>query len=397
MSTLPLPRHVSLPAVSVRDAAFAEEIEKVASASFHNGNEIEILHDGDSAFPSMLEAINRARRYVFIEFYIFKDDHVGKMFTDSLVGAAHRGVRVKLIYDSCGCRHIGRSFWKRLVSGGVEVRAFHPLNIWRFNEYFHRDHRKILVVDGEVGFTGGMNIGEEYWAQIGGSVSWRDIMVRLRGPAVNDLLVVFRESWVEAGGRWFPLKSYRGSFEGGERKVITLSNASSQRALSLRKAYLLGIHTARESIYIMDPYFVPGRSLLTGLKLAVKRGVDVRLLFPGKSDVRTVKFAVQALYEDLLSCGIRIYEKQGTILHGKTTIIDGYWTIIGSSNLDARSFQFNYECNFGILDEEVSGQMMDAFRRDLLTSREVTLEEWRERSLRQRALERVCSLLGEQL
>ena len=381
----------------MRDEAFAEEIERVASASFHNGNEIEILQNGDAAFPSMLEAIDCARRYVFIEFYIWKDDPVGRRFTDSLVGAVARGVLVKLIYDSCGCRHIGKSFWQRLSRGGVEVRSFHPLNLSKFGEYLHRDHRKILVVDGEVGFTGGMNIGEEYWAQSAGAVSWRDLMVKLSGPAVNDLLVVFRESWIEAGGRWFPLKNYRGSSAGGERQVITLSNASTQRALSLRKAYLLGIHTARESIYTMDPYFVPGRSLLSGLKSAVKRGVDVRLLFPGQSDVRIVKYAGQALYDELLSSGVRIYQKQGTILHGKATVIDGYWTIIGSSNLDARSFQFNYECNFGILDEEVSSQMMDAFRRDLLTSREVTLEEWRKRPLRQKALERVCSLLGEQL
>lgn len=345
----------------------------------------------------MLEAIGRARRYVLIEFYIFKDDPAGKRFTDSLVDAAARGVEVKLIYDSCGCRHIRKSFWQKLTRGGVEVRTFHPLNLSNCREYFHRDHRKILVVDGEEGFTGGMNIGEEYWAQGDGAVSWRDLMVKLKGPAVNDLLIVFRESWVEAGGRWFPLQGYRGSSREGTRRVITLSNASTQRALSLRKAYLLSIHTAQQSINIMDPYFVPGRSLVSGLKSAVKRSVDVRLLLPGRSDVRTVKFAGQALYEELLSAGVRIYEKQGTILHGKATVIDGYWTIVGSSNLDARSFQFNYECNFGILDEEVSGQMVDAFRRDLLTSREITLEEWKKRPLRRKVLERICSLLREQL
>ncbi|MFQ6105018.1 MAG: cardiolipin synthase [Candidatus Glassbacteria bacterium] len=373
------------------------ELEKITSSKFHRGNEIEILQDGDSAFPEMLSAIRGASKYVLIEFYIFRDDPVGKMFTDVLIEVAQRGVEVKLLYDSCGCRKIRKSFWERVSGGGVDVRSFHPLCISKLGQYIHRDHRKILVVDGEVGFTGGMNLGQEYWAMEEGAVSWRDLMVSLRGPAVGDLIEVFRESWVEAGGKWFLLEEYGGSCGGGERRVITLSNASSQRALSLRKAYLLGIHTAQEEIYIMDPYFVPGRSLISGLKSAVRRGVDVRLLLPGKSDVTTVKFASEALYEELLSSGIKIYEKQGTILHGKATIIDGYWTIIGSSNLDPRSFNFNYECNFGILDEEISREMMDAYRRDLLTSREVSLEEWKKRPLIHKALERVCSLLGEQL
>jgi cardiolipin synthase len=397
VSIVPLPSHESLPPASVRDGAFALELEKITSSSFHGGNEIEILQGGDAAFPAMLAAIEKASKYVFIEFYIFRDDPVGIKFTDALIDAARRGIEVRLLYDSCGCRHIRRAFWERVTKEGVEVRSFHPLSIKNLKQYLHRDHRKILVVDGEVGFTGGMNIGEEYWAQMEGVKSWRDLMVSLRGPAVADLLEVFRESWVEAGGKWFLLGQYRGSGNSGERRVITLSNASTQRALSLRKAYLLGIHTAQETINIMDPYFIPGRSLISSLKTAVKRGVDVKLLLPGKSDVTTVKFASEALYEELLTSGVKIYEKQGTILHGKTTIIDGYWTIIGSSNLDSRSFNFNYECNFGILDEEISREMVDAFRRDLLTSREVSLEEWKNRPLSNRVLEKVCCLLGEQL
>ncbi len=382
----------------MRDDVFTLNLESITSLSFHGGNEVRILQNGDIAFPSMLNAIKSAKKYIFMEFYVFSDDPVGRMFTDALIERAQEGVEVKLLYDSCGCRHTKKSFWERVSRGGVDVRAFHPLRISKLKQYLHRDHRKILVIDGEVGFTGGMNIGEEYWAQRQGHLSWRDLMVSVCGPAVTDLLEVFRESWVEAGGKWFLLGDYRRSEAAmGERRVITLSNASSQRALSLRKAYLLGVHTARDTVYIMDPYFVPGRSLISSLKHAVRRGVDVRLLLPGECDVRTVKYASQALYSELLTSGVKIYEKQGTILHGKTTIIDSYYTIIGSSNLDPRSFNFNYECNFGILDEEISREMMDGFRRDLLTSREINLDEWKRRSLKDRTLERVCSLLGEQL
>ncbi len=397
MSTVPVPRHESTPPVSIEDEAFARELEKITACRFHRGNKIEILHDGDQAFPSMIDSIGKARRYIFIEFYIFKDDPVGRMVTDALIQAAQRGIEVKLLYDHCGCRHTKRSFWDRLIHGGVEVRVFHPPALGNIGQYLHRDHRKILVVDGEVGFTGGLNVGEEYWAQDEKRVSWRDLMVKVQGPAVTDLIEAFRESWVEAGGKWFLLKNYRGLGGGDGKRVITLSNASSERALSLRKAYLLGIHTARNSIYIMDPYFVPGRSLISGLKSAVKRGVDVRLLFPGRSDVMTVKFAGQALYGELLASGVKIYEKQDTILHGKATVIDSYWTIIGSSNLDARSFHFNYECNFGILDAGISREMMDAFRKDLLTSRQLNVEDWKRRPFSHHFLEAVCSLLGEQL
>jgi len=397
VNIVPLPSHESLPPVSVREQTFAAELERVTSTSFHSGNEIEILHDGDNAFPAMLNAIRNASKYVFMEFYIFKDDPVGNKFAEALVDVARRGVEVKLLYDSFGCRHTRKSFYDKMSRGGVEVRAFHPLSLMKLGQYLHRDHRKILVVDGEVGFTGGMNIGEEYWSQDNNVVSWRDVMVSLRGPAVADLLEVFRESWVEAGGKWFLLRDYKRSDRRGDRQVITLSNASTQRALALRKAYLLGIHTAQDTVYIMDPYFVPGRSLISALKIAVRRGVDVRLLFPGVCDVTTVKYASQGFYEELLSSGIKIYEKQGVILHGKAAIIDGYWTIIGSSNLDARSLNFNYECNFGILDEEISREMTDSFRRDLLTSREIDLEDWIRRPILDKALERVCSLLSEQL
>jgi len=397
VTIVPLPSHESLPPLSVKDKAFAKELERVTSTSFHSSNEVEILHDGDTAFPTMLDAIRNASKYVFMEFYIFKDDPVGNMFAEALVEVARRGVEVKLLYDSFGCRHTRKSFFGRVSGGGVEVRSFHPLSLLKPGQYLHRDHRKILVVDGEVGFTGGMNIGEEYWSQEQGTVSWRDIMVSLRGPAVADLLEVFRESWVEAGGKWFLLSDYRGPGGRGERQVITLSNASTHRALALRKAYLLGIHRAKETVYIMDPYFVPGRSLIGALKNSVRRGVDVRLILPGVCDVATVKYASQGFYEELLSSGIKIYEKQGAILHGKAAIIDGHWTIIGSSNLDARSLNFNYECNFGILDEEISREMMDSFRRDLLTSREVNLEDWIRRPILDKAMERVCSLLSEQL
>ncbi|RKH46037.1 phospholipase D-like domain-containing protein [Corallococcus llansteffanensis] len=357
------------------------------------GNACRLLRDGVEAYPEMLEAIRRARRSIRLETYMFVTDTVGELFGQALAEAAERGVHVKVLYDAVGSWTSRRSFFEGLRQRGVDVRAFKPFSLARGLRYLmRRDHRKILVVDGTVAFTGGVNIAA-HWAPEGQGVAWRDDVLRIEGPAVHELERRFLATWrMMFQDRLSRLqRRIRGTHvpvPGPRKGDVGLAVLSSRR--SIHRAYLHAIQRSRRSVLIAAGYFVPDRRMVSALKDAAKRGVEVSLLLNGgKSDHPFLEHATRAFYETLLGAGIRIFEWQRGVLHAKTAVVDGVWGTIGSFNLERLSLAFNHEVNAVFADPRLGRDLEDSFRTDCGDCREVDLVAFRRRPLWQKAVERV--------
>ncbi|RKG95395.1 phospholipase D-like domain-containing protein [Corallococcus carmarthensis] len=358
------------------------------------GNACRLLRDGVEAYPEMLEAIRRARRSIRLETYMFVTDAVGELFGQALAEAAERGVHVKVLYDAVGSWTSRRSFFEGLRQRGVDVRAFKPFSLQRgLRHLLRRDHRKILVVDGTVAFTGGVNIAA-HWAPEGQGVAWRDDVLKIEGPAVHELERRFLATWrMMFRDR---LSRLRRRIRGGAHALeapprkgdVGLAVLSSRR--SIHRAYLHAIQRARASVLIAAGYFVPDRRMVAALKDAAKRGVEVSLLLNGgKSDHPFLEHATRAFYEPLMDAGIRIFEWRRGVLHAKTAVVDGVWGTIGSFNLERLSLAFNHEVNAVFADPRLGRDLEDSFRLDCGNCREVDLAEFRRRPLWQKAVERV--------
>lgn len=343
-------------------------------------HQLTILRDGEQTFPSMLRAIAAARSFVCLETYIYQDDRTGRMFAEALVERARAGVEVNLLVDAWGSP-LPSVFLRSLEKGGVRVVLYNPLRFLtsgpfrsRLAKLWRRDHRKILVVDGEVGFTGGLNIGDDYASAAVGGGGWRDTHLRIEGPAVKELLYLFLRTWRRQKGP--PLDEGRYVIEGRrpDPKVHILGNDLRRGRRMIKEAYLQTIRRAKDRIWITSAYFMPTRSLIRALKLAARRGVDVRLLLAGTTDIPAARYGAQAFYPGLLKAGVRIYEWQGRVLHAKTAQADGKWVTVGSTNLDTLSLRLNLEVNAVVRDRRFADAMDRMFEDDLEHCIEV---EWR--------------------
>ncbi len=368
----------------VEDPAFADLLERIDDSPIHPSNQVTIYTQGDDAFAAMSEALNAAHEEILLESYILRDDTVGRRFLALLAAAVGRGVTVRVLADAVGSFSTRRVFWREMTDRGIDLRLFHPLfgNLW--NQVF-RDHRKILVVDRKIGFTGGMNISEDY-----GSFSrsrrkagpWRDTHVRVVGPAVWEMAVVFSEGWERTGAD--PLKIPSLSMpEHPEPGVgILVLDSRPFRGHHESASVLVAIAAAaRRTLWITNAYFAPGQAAVRELGAAARRGVDVRLLLPGKTDAPLVRYAGHGMYADLLEVGVRIFEYQPEVLHAKSLVADGHLSLVGSSNLDFRSFFFNAECNLVIFCPDSARNLEQAFATDLAKSEEILLEAWKSRPL----------------
>jgi cardiolipin synthase len=392
----------------VHDPAFLELLHRIDQSPILPARRLEVFTDGNRALVEMIDAIDRAGEEVLLQSYIFKDDSTGHAVVDALGKAVERGVRVRVLADAVGSVETRAEFWQRLEKKRIAFRLFHPLRYpWLV---LFRDHRKILVVDRAVAFTGGMNIAEEYGSGLthhrgsatlrspappsGEATTWRDTHLRVEGPAAWEFAVVFRESWLAADGPPFDLPSLtEPQAEGGARCLVLDSRAGRghrETALVLRAA----VAAARRRIWITNAYFAPSWAALRTLCRASRRGVDVRLMLPGKSDVPRLQNAARGSYAHLLRHGVRIFEYQPVVLHAKTLVIDGHFSVVGSSNLDFRSFSFNSECNLAVFDGDVAFRLEGAFQQDLAHAREVDRTEWEKRPLRQRLRERFARWLS---
>jgi cardiolipin synthase len=351
------------------------------------GNECTLLRDGAEAYPAMLEAIRSARRSILLETYMFIEDSVGAEFAEALSQAAERGVQVKVLYDAVGSWGSRKAFFDAMRARGVDVRAFNPLSVWRIRRLLRRDHRKILVTDGEAAFIGGINISD-HWAPPGQGHNWRDDVLRIRGPAVMVLERRFTASWrLIARQKLRKLRRRWRLAPPTPKGAAVLSVLASRR--SIHRAYMHAIKRARRSILVAAGYFIPDRHMVAALREAAQRGVEVRLVLSGRSDHPFLLHATRAFYERLLEAGVHIFEWNQSVLHAKTAVVDGVWGTVGSYNLERISKLFNHEANVFFSDPVLGKRLEESFRQDCGMCAPVDLATFRTRPLWHRVLERV--------
>jgi cardiolipin synthase len=384
-------------AVSESVRVLDELIERLTDTPLYRDNAVELLLDGPQTHAAMLDAIAHAEHHVHLETYIFIDDEVGSKFGVALAAKARAGVDVRVIYDSIGSRTASDDFWVSLQQAGVDVRTFNPPDPIQDQNPFDidtRDHRKLLIVDGRVAFTGGINIDRNYVRPsdaVGGksaSSGWRDTHLRIAGPAVAAFQSLFVQLWEELDEPIAAALHAPDRLDEGDTLVRVLSGAGgNDEASQIWVAYQAAAKVARERVWITQSYFAPDDELMNAIREAAARGVDVRILVAGFSDSQVLLNASRAYYADLLAAGVKVYESQEQILHAKTMVVDGYWSTVGSSNLDYLSFLHNHEANAVILGAAFATQLEDVFLADLEHAKRIDAQQWTERSLWQRAKE----------
>jgi cardiolipin synthase A/B len=363
-----------------------------AAVAFH-GNRATLYRYGSEFFPALLEAIPLARSCICLEFYTVCDDETGRSVADALLAAAARGVKVFLLYDYIGCFDTPASFFKRLIKGGVSCTTFNPPPFSRGIAWFDkRDHRKIVIIDGWCAFTGGINIADVYSGFGKNRTKWRDVGIRIEGEAGLGLLRLFRETWQEECGRLpdgcDPAPAPDLS---GDAKVMIINGGPHHERSFIRSAFRVAIAGASESVTIASPYFIPGPRVLRSLLRAAGRGVKVRLLLPHKSDVPLVRLVSRSYYGQLLNNGIEIFELDSAVLHAKVLLIDESWTMVGSANMDQRSFHRNYELNVVVDSRDFGAQVAEMLDTDLSGALRIVLHEHEMRGWSVRFMEWICS------
>jgi cardiolipin synthase len=413
--------------------------EAISDSPLVAGNRVDLLADGPSTYRSMLAAIRSARQYIHMESYIFDDDETGRTFADAFIAKRREGVSVALMIDGVGTLNTPKALFDRMREAGVQVVVFNPINPaearagWSPN---NRDHRKLLVVDGKVGFLGGINISDVYSSSpSGGSSSavlrgsagdgdgqpkagakqpnpgdsqagpdgsprdpkeapWRDTQIRIEGPAVAEIERVMQQGWQEqhgpplAPGEFFPHATPQ-----GDLIVRIIANRPGDRdGYTLYLTLVSAIQSAQRSIHITMAYFVPDPAFLQALMDAAKRNVDVVLVLPGFTDSSLVFYAGRSYYTDLLESGVKIYERRDALLHAKTAVIDQVWSTVGSSNMDWRSFALNYELNAVILGSRFAEQMEKLFANDVARAQRIDAETWSHRGIKDRFMESIARM-----
>jgi cardiolipin synthase A/B len=367
------------------------QVEGIAESPLMTGNKTTLLRDGPETYKSMYAAIGDAKNNINMETYSIEADEVGRRFADALVEKQKKGVQVNLVYDSVGSADTPEEFFRPLIDAGGNVLEFNPLNplLVRKKWEVGRDHRKLLIVDGQVAFVGGVNISSVYSSGSFRSKPptketkpWRDTHVRIEGPIVREFQKLFVASWQKQNGKPLDQSSFFPPIDKKGNEIVRAIGSSPDEAHNgIYVTLLSAIDSAKTYAYVTNAYFVPDERLLAALQNAARRNVDVRLLLPDETDSNLVFYASHSYYDELLSAGVKIYERQDALLHAKTALIDGIWSTIGSSNLDWLSLAHNQEVCAIILGQEFGDQMKTMFDKDIESSRLITLETWRQRSI----------------
>jgi cardiolipin synthase len=380
-----------------------KSIERMFQGKFSSATHMQLLWKGKESFETIFDAIKESKRFVCLQFYIFKEDETGRALSELLKERSRQGVKVFLLYDHFGSFGTPRSFWKEMSQAGVHIRASHPFKWTAPFRYVHRDHRKLIVIDSQKAFTGGLNIANEYSGLHlrRKSRGWRDTGIMIEGSIVNELLETFKRSWTTWRGEKIV---FRQESEGPHTKkekgpIPTLPIFVYSRKGRRRMRNLLrhSIETAKATILLTTAYFTPSRRMIALLEDAVRRGVSVLLLVPGKSDVPAASYAGRAFFTRLLKSGIEIYTYRGEMLHAKTYVFDQYWSIVGSTNLDYQSLIYNDEGNIGILDASFASKMTEIFEEDLKESLKIDFEQWQRRPLLEKLKEHFFALFRKRL
>ena len=392
-------------AVEDRIAEMSEEERAILSVAVAGsyfepsiGNRTALFTDGDAAFKRMQDVMREATHHIHIEFFIFASDATGEEFSAILRRKAQEGLEVRMLLDGFGCLKLKQSFIRELREAGVRVEFYLPLRKWkRWWNWNLRNHRKLLVVDGKVGFAGGMNVADDYRGRNRHLGPWHDAHVEVEGLAVNQMQWAFAEDWFFATGEEISPQCYPDNEAMGEDMVQVVASGPDRDVEVMYEFFFTAITTARRNVWIMTPYFVPDGAIMLALLTAARRGIDVRLLVPWKSNHKLAQYAGRYYYEDLLEAGAKIYEYPNGMLHAKVMVVDGAWGTVGSANMDIRSFRLNFELNLIVFSRKFADKLVAVFSRDFKVSRRVELERFRARPLRGKFIEAVCRLLSPML
>jgi cardiolipin synthase A/B len=382
----------------VEDEQFLRAIGAALPPPLLGGNRVTTLRNGNAIFPAMLAAIGQARRSITFETYIYWSGEIGDRFAHALAERARAGVRCHLLLDGVGSSQIDPALLQRMEKAGVQVRLFHcdPFKISRYN---HRTHRKLLVIDGRIGFTGGVGIADEWQGDAQDERHWRDNHYRVEGPVVAQFQSAFADNWLRSRNVLLHDEDFYPPLdEAGDVKCQMFQSSPAEGSESMRLMYLLSLAAARRSVRIAMAYFVPDRVALDALIEARRRGVEVTIIVPGPTiDKQVVREASRACWDELLVAGVKMYEYRRTMYHVKAMIVDDVWTSIGSANFDNRSFRLNDEANLNVYDRDFAAEQVQWFEQDRQAAHRITLRQLRQRSLGTRMTEAAARLIANQL
>lgn len=382
-----------------QDRQFDRVMGVLLGPTIVEGNHFDVLLNGDEIFPAMLDAIRGAKTSITFESFIYWSGSIGQQFAAALSERAQAGVPVHLLLDWLGSHKLDPAQLEMMQRAGVNARRFHKPVWYHLHRLNNRTHRKLLVIDGKVGFTGGVGIADQWSGHAQDSSHWRDTHFRAEGPVVAQMQATFMDNWIKVarevlhGVEYFPPLTRHGEHAG---QMFSSSPAGGSE--SMRLMYLLAITAAARTIHLSSAYFVPDDLVSKALVAAAKRGVRVSIVTPGEHmDSETVRRASRARWGQLLEAGIEIYQYQPTMYHCKAMIVDGLWVSVGSTNFDSRSFALNDEANLNIFNADFAGRQIEIFLKDVEQSKAVTLAQWQQRPLREKALDKLASLLRLQL
>lgn len=380
-------------------------VESVTESPLTKGNKVTLLVDGKAAYAAMFKAIQDARDHINLETYIIEDDETGRKFVDLLMQKQAEGVQVNLIFDSVGSFSTPAPFFQRLRDGGIQVVEFNPVNPFKAHGKWrlaHPDHRKILIIDGKVAITGGINISKVYSStpfrrgkDEKAPLPWRDTDVQIEGPAVAELQKLFQDTWLKQKGPELSERNYFPELkEVGNALVRVVGSTPGQDNRVTFIVYVSAITFAEHSVHMTNAYFIPDDQILDAFTDAAGRGVDVKIILPSTSDSSLAVYAARYNYSELLKAGVKLFERRNAVLHAKTAVIDGVWSTVGSTNMDFWSLLSDDEVNAIILSREFAGEMEKMFVMDLAGSDQIQWEEWKKRPLFQRIRELFAHLFS---
>jgi cardiolipin synthase len=387
------------PGLNPKLAEFRSTIAGMTGTPFVDGNRVSIYHNGDEFYPAMLEAIEAAQHSVTMEQYIFWNGQVGRRFAEAFAEKAREGIPVKLLVDAIGSATLGEEILRILEAGGCQLAWYRPIHWFTLDRANQRTHRKSLIVDGRVAFTGGAGIADHWLGSAEDEHEWRDTQIRVEGPAVVEQQTGFAQNWLLTTGEilsshdYFPVPQSEGTVQ-----VQTILSSPSAGASAAGTMYMIAVQCARDYIYIANPYFIPDARVIEMLANACRRGVTVKLMLAGRhNDTWWARQSSLRLYGKLLQAGVQIFEYQPTMLHQKTMVVDGAWATVGTTNFDNRSFALSEETNVCFHQESLVQELCRTFAADLSRCRRIELSAWNRRGLAQQAKEQLASLIEDQV
>ena len=375
-----IPYHIEADIDATSDH-FVHVLESICQTHLEHGNRVEVLTDGDTFYPAMLDAIHHARETVNMEAYIFKLGAIGDQFIEALCERAKAGVRVTLVLDAIGSFGTYRRCKAPLEAAGGRIAVYQRFTWYRLGRLNNRTHRELLIVDGDVAFVGGAGVADWWAGPRHGKPMWRDMMARVQGPVVSDVNGVFAENWLECCGEILTgPDTYKPHHEVGDVAAFAVKSSPADRATASRALFQTLIEGANGKVLVSTPYFLPDRAFRKAIRRTLARGVKMTVVVPGShTDQQWVRLASRRLYGEMLEAGVRIFEYEPGMTHVKVLLVDGLWAVVGTTNVDNRSFEHNDEVNVVFRDAAVNARITRDFEADLARSREIGLAEWRQR------------------